>query len=78
MKPNAKDLRRIKVIRDNVRALRELNGMTQVELADRSGLSLGSVREIESRNRGGFSVVLLMHLADAFKVPITALLKGFK
>lgn len=78
VKPNRKELKRIRVIRENVRALREGKGMTQRELAELSGHSYGSIRELETGGRCGFNVVLLVHIADALGVTPRVLLKGFE
>jgi len=55
-----------------VRVFREWKGMTQVELAARTGLSQGHVSDIESGRRVG-TVAALRMVADALGVPLDLL-----
>lgn len=52
-----------------VKILRKYRGLTQVELADKSGLSRPYLAEIETKRKKG-SVTALKNLAVALNVPI--------
>ena len=55
-----------------VRVFREWKGLTQVELASRTGLSQGHISDMESGRRIG-TVAVLRQLADALGVPLDLL-----
>lgn len=55
-----------------VRVFREWRGLTQVDLATRTGLSQGHVSDIESGRRTG-TVAVLRQVADALGVPLDLL-----
>ncbi|MGO9770722.1 MAG: helix-turn-helix domain-containing protein [Roseiarcus sp.] len=58
----------------NVRRLRHANGWTQEELADRVGLSVRYVGQIE-RGQASMSITVLGRVANALKVEPTELVK---
>ncbi len=53
-------------ISTKLKALRKAKGMTQVELAEKSGVSLGSIKRFE--RTGQISLVSLSKIAIALKV----------
>ena len=55
-----------------VRVFREWRGMTQVELASRTGVGQGHISDIESGRRTG-KVAVLRQIADALRVPLDLL-----
>lgn len=51
------------IIRYNIKRLREENGITQQQLADKAGVTMNYIAKIESKKiQRGFLVELLMHL----------------
>ncbi len=51
------------IIRYNIKRLREENGLTQQQLADKAGITMNYIAKIESKKmQRGFLVELLMHL----------------
>jgi transcriptional regulator with XRE-family HTH domain len=63
------------VVALNLRRLRRANGWTQEELADRVGLSVRYVGQVE-RGQASMSVTVLGLLADALGVDATELVPG--
>ena len=57
----------------NLRALRELRGLTQAELGSRAGIAAASVSHFETGQRGP-SLESLVRLAEALDVSLDALL----
>jgi len=62
------------VVARNLRRLRQANGWTQEELADRVGLSIRYVGQVE-RGQASMSVSVLGRFADALMVDATVLVK---
>ena len=62
------------VVALNLRRLRQANGWTQEELADRVGLSVRYVGQVE-RGQASMSVTVLGHFADALKIDVSELVK---
>uniref|UniRef100_I2PWX1 Putative transcriptional regulator n=1 Tax=Desulfovibrio sp. U5L TaxID=596152 RepID=I2PWX1_9BACT len=62
----------LKVFGKRLRSLRRAKDMTQEQVAERAGLSLQSVGEIE-RGRGNPTLVNLERLAAAMDIELTAL-----
>ena len=65
----------LSLLASRVKRLRETSGMSRVELAERSGLSLRFLARIESGD-GNVSLVRLVHLAHALGVGPDALLRA--
>jgi transcriptional regulator with XRE-family HTH domain len=63
-----KDIRYI--IADNVKLYRKKENLTQAELAERSNLSLDSIKRIEGGKRT-MSLENFLRLADALRVPLS-------
>ncbi len=57
------------IVRDNIRRLRLKAGLTQEELALKSGLSQGYINQLESRKRR-FTQKSLELIADALSIPM--------
>lgn len=58
---------------DRIRAARELNDLTQMELADHIGLSRSQISNLEA-NRGDPSLSALLGISNATGVPVAALI----
>lgn len=54
-------------------SIRQLNGLSQAELARRSGVSQGYISELESGTKSQSGPATIKKLADALSVPIGAL-----
>lgn len=63
----------IRLNRDALVAIRELQGLTQSELADRAAIRRDTMSRIESGNRPG-TPEQMRALADALGVPMVAIL----
>ncbi|MGH8059931.1 MAG: helix-turn-helix domain-containing protein [Candidatus Entotheonellia bacterium] len=59
----------------NIRAARKVKGLTQFQLAERSGLSADFVGKVE-RGTTSPSIESLKHIADALSVPLRDLFEG--
>lgn len=53
----------------NLKKLRSLRGLTQFELADASGISRGTIAQLELGTRGVTHSTTIQRLADALGVP---------
>jgi transcriptional regulator with XRE-family HTH domain len=62
-----------KIVR-RMRALREARGLTQEQLAQKAGVSVGYIARLETE-RHDPKVSTLIKLAKALRVPVTDLLK---
>jgi transcriptional regulator with XRE-family HTH domain len=62
------------IVGDNIRRLREKAGLTQEELALKSGLSQGYINQLESGKRR-YTQKSLELIADALSIPIVELFK---
>lgn len=59
------------VLRKNIKKYRELKGLTQQQLADKSGISMNYIAKIESKKmQRGFTIVVLGRIADALNIDI--------
>lgn len=64
------------LIRYNIKRIREDKGLTQQQLADKSGITMNYLAKIEnSKMQRGFSVIIMGRIADALEVDITELFK---
>ena len=63
------------VVALNLRRLRQANGWTQEELADRVGLSVRYVGQVE-RGQASMSVTVLGQFADALAIDVTELVRS--
>ena len=62
------------IIRDNIKLQREKKGITQQQLADKAGISMNYLAQIESHKmQRGFSIVILGRIADALEIDIKEL-----
>ena len=62
------------IIRENIKKYREIKGLTQQQLADKSGISMNYIAKIESKKmQRGFTIVVLGRIADALEVDIKLL-----
>ena len=62
------------IIRENIKKYREIKGLTQQQLADKSGISMNYIAKIESKKmQRGFTIVVLGRIADALEVNIEKL-----
>jgi transcriptional regulator with XRE-family HTH domain len=61
---------------DRVREVRKRRGLTQVELARASGLSVSLVRKLEQGEYGGIRLETIHKLAVVLRVPTTVLIAG--
>ena len=62
------------IIRFNIKKYREKAGLTQQELADKSGFSMNYIAKIESRKmQKSFTIVVLGRIADALNIDIRQL-----
>ena len=59
--------RAVRAIAENLGVWRKLRGLTQAQLADRAGLSVGTVRRLEAGD-GGVSLENLLRVARALGV----------
>ncbi len=60
----------------NISYYRKLNGMTQLQLAEKSGISRTHMSNIEAPNiPTSISVETLFAIADALEIPVYSLLK---
>ena len=55
--------------------LRYKDGLTQEELAERSGVSYKYIQMLEGRNPNKASIVILEKIASGLKIPLWKLLK---
>src|SRR3954467_9316055 len=62
-----------RLLRDNLRAFREMRGLTQGELGTRAGIAAASISHFETGQRVP-SLDSLVKLADALEVSVDALL----
>lgn len=60
-------------IGERLRAARKLRGLTQSELADRSGVSLSLIRKLEQGERNDTRLETARQLASALRIPTTRL-----
>ena len=59
------------VIRYNIKRIREIENLTQQQLADKAGITMNYLSKIEStKMQRGLSIVILGRLADALEVDI--------
>ena len=59
------------VLRKNIKKYRELKGLTQQQLADKTGISMNYIAKIESKKmQRGFTIVVLGRIADALNIDI--------
>ena len=65
------------LVGDNIRKLRNASGLTQEDLAFKSGLSQGYINQLESGRRR-FTQKSLEMIAKGLAVPLEALFKGGK
>lgn len=64
------------IVRHNIKRLREKAGLTQQQLADKTGISMNYVAKIESKKmQRGFTIVSLGRIADALGLDIRELFK---
>lgn len=78
MKNDGMDKHRDRYIALGVRIgyLRRLKGMTQEQLAERAGISMGFLSQIEAPNMVvGISLATLLSIADALELPPSKLLE---
>ena len=62
------------IIRHNIKKYRKIKGLTQQELADKTGISMNYIAKIESKKmQRGFTIVVLCRIADALEVDIKLL-----
>lgn len=62
------------MIRNNIKKYREIKGMTQQQLADKTGISMNYIAKIESKKmQRGFTIVVLGRIADALDIDIKLL-----
>jgi transcriptional regulator with XRE-family HTH domain len=69
------DLARAGDIGDQIRQLRKAKGLTLQDLAERIGMSIGYVSQLE-RNRSTLTVAALMRISEALGVPINWFFQG--
>ena len=59
------------LIRKNIKKYREMKGITQQELADKTDLSMNYIAKIESKKmQRGFTISTLSRIADALDIDI--------
>ena len=59
------------LIRKNIKKYREMRGITQQELADKTDLSMNYIAKIESKKmQRGFTISTLSRIADALDIDI--------
>lgn len=59
------------VLRKNIKKYRELKGLTQQQLADKTGISMNYIAKIESKKmQRGFTIVVLGRIANALNIDI--------
>jgi len=63
------------VLGAQIKRLRKLRGLTQVELADKLGITQAYLAQLESGVRANPTLDLLQRIAKALKVDITKLLR---
>ncbi len=64
------------VIRYNIKRIREIENLTQQQLADKAGITMNYLSKIEStKMQRGFSIVITGRIADALEVDIRELFK---
>jgi len=64
------------IIRYNIKKYREKAGLTQQQLADKSGVTMNYIAKIESpKMQRGFTITVLGHIADALEIDIRELFK---
>ncbi|HXX79920.1 MAG TPA: helix-turn-helix transcriptional regulator [Thermodesulfovibrionales bacterium] len=68
-------MKRKTIVGDNMRRLREKSGLTQEELALKSGLSQGYINQLESGKRR-YTQKSLELIAGALSVPVIELFRG--
>lgn len=62
------------IIRRNIKKYRNVQGLTQAQLAEKSGLSHDYIRQIESEKVGkGFSIEALYNISVALNISIEKL-----
>lgn len=67
------------VVAANIKKYREATGITQQDLADRTGYTHEYIRRIESPNRrGGFTIESVHIISKALDIPISLLFKTKK
>jgi transcriptional regulator with XRE-family HTH domain len=66
----------LRTLGDRVRDVRKRRGLSQRELAERSGVSLSLVRKLEQADYGNVRLETLHKLAVALRIPTTALATG--
>lgn len=59
------------IVRRNIRKYRKISGLTQQELADKIGVSMHYISQIESANPNKyFTLIVIGRIADVLDVPI--------
>lgn len=65
------------IVRKNIKKYRKLAGITQQELADRIGVSMHYISQIESANPNKyFTLVVIGRIADALEIDIKLLFEA--
>ncbi len=65
------------VVRKNIKKYRKIAGITQQELADRVGITMHYISQIESANPNKyFTLVIIGRIADALEIDIRQLFDG--
>jgi len=59
----------------HLRVLRQKHGLTQEELADKSGISTKYLQNLEGKNPKTASIITVEKLAKAFNISVSQLLK---
>ncbi len=59
-----------------LKRIRTRKGLTQTEVAERTGLTQAYIAELESGRKRNPSLLVLMRIAEALDVPVTALIKA--
>lgn len=59
------------IVRKNIRKYRKISGLTQQELADKIGVSMHYISQIESANPNKyFTLIVIGRIADVLDIPI--------
>ncbi len=66
----------VNTIGARLRQARQERGLTQEELAERSGVSNDVIRKLEQERRNAARITTLTHLANALSIPLSDLLGG--
>ena len=65
------------IVRKNIKKYRRIAGITQQELADRVGVSMHYISQIESANPNKyFTLVVIGRIADALRIDIRLLFEN--